>query len=50
MKILKEFQEMQYNNSKKWTELKSDYRYKKMINKREIVFLNDKNRLLPKKS
>ena len=46
-KTLEEFQDLKYNNSKKWNELKSDYRYKKMINKRKIVFLSHKNRSLP---
>lgn len=36
-KSLKDFQELKYNNNEAWDELKSDYRYKNMLNKREIV-------------
>lgn len=41
------FQDLKYNNSKGWIELKSDYRYKIMLNDRKIYVISDTVRSLP---
>lgn len=48
-KTLKAFQELKYNNSEEWKNLKSDCRYKNMLNKRKKVVIDNENNSLPLK-
>lgn len=45
-KSLKDFKELKYNNSDEWEELKSDYKYKNMLNNKKIVKLGEDARSL----
>ena len=46
-KSFAKFQDLKYNNTAEWTELKSDFRYKNLLNNREIFIKSDSVRSLP---
>ncbi|WP_163195460.1 minor capsid protein [Clostridium thermarum] len=50
VKDFAEFQNLKYNDSEEWEKLKSDYRYKNMLNKRKVVNEDKNNRSLPLES
>ena len=49
-KTFADFQEMKYTDNNKWIQMKSDYRYKNNLSKREIVKISDTSGSLPLKS
>ena len=46
-KSLDEFQNLKYNNINEWSELKSDFRYRNMLDGRDVFVISDTVRSLP---
>ncbi len=46
-KSFDKFQDLKYNNIDSWKELKSDYRYKNLLNQRDVFVIDDSVRSLP---